>query len=81
MKQKDIALILVCVIVSGFISFFIARAVFGSSGERQVKAEVVSPIVSEFSRPSDKYFNENSVNPTQLIQIGSSANTTPYTGR
>lgn len=81
MKQKDITLILVIVIISAVASFFVARAVFAAPKDRQVKAEVVSPLSVGFNSPSKKYFNENAVNPTQQIRIGDSANVTPFSGQ
>lgn len=79
MKVKDIALILIVVIISGMVSFFAGRMLFAKP--EPVKAEVVDSISAEFNRPSNKYFNDKSVNPTQLIQIGDSSNTTPFNGR
>lgn len=81
MKQKDLALILVIVIISSFASFFIGRTMFAKPESRQVKAEVVDPISMAFDSPSKKYFNENAVNPTQQIRIGDSTNVTPYNGQ
>lgn len=80
MKQKDITLIIVVVAVSGLVSFFVARAVFVKSTDRKMEAEVVAPITNEFARPSKKYFNEASINPTREIEIGNSGNNAPYTG-
>lgn len=81
MKQKDIALILIVVIFSGMLSFFIGRMLFATPEDRQVKAEVVDVITTEFNQPSSKYFNDKSVNPTQVIQIGDNSNITPFNGR
>ncbi len=81
MKQKDIALIAIIIIFSGMISFFAGRYLFATPDNRQVKAEVVDAISTEFIQPSTKYFNERSVNPTQLIQIGDGSNVTPFSGR
>lgn len=79
MKQKDIALIAVIIIVSGMISFFAGRFLFGAPDKRQVQAEVVDPIVPEFNASLDKkYFNKDAINPTEVIQIGDSSNTTPF---
>ncbi len=79
MKQKDIALIVVVVIVSGMLSFFVGRYMFASPEKRQVEAEVVDPIVSEFNASLDKkWFNKNAVNPTEVIQIGDSSNNSPF---
>lgn len=78
MKQKDIALILVIAIVSGAISFFVARTLFATDKDRQMKAEVVDALSTEFEQPSNKYFNSNSINPTLQIQIGNDVNVNPF---
>lgn len=76
MKQKDVALIIVIVFISGLFSFLLSRVVIDSDNKKQ-EVEVVEPISAEFSQPSDKYFNANSTNPTQLIQIGENQNESP----
>lgn len=80
MKQKDIALLIVIVFVSGVLSFVVSDMVFGKPADRQQTAEVVDVITSDFSLPSDKYFNNNSVDPTQLIEIGDNNNPNPFAG-
>ena len=80
MKQKDIALIAIIVIISGVVSFFLSRTIFASAEDREQKVEIVEAITSDFPLPSTKYFNTNSINPTQLIQIGTSTNPTPFNG-
>ena len=81
MKQKDIILIVAIVIFSGVFSMVLSRAVFGSSTSRQMKAEVVDVITSDFASPPKKYFNANSIDPTQLIQIGGTNNPNPFNSR
>lgn len=78
MKQKDIALIIVIAAVSGIISFVLSGLIFGKPADTQQKAEVVDVISSDFALPSSKYFNANSVDPTQLIQIGNNNNPNPF---
>jgi capsular polysaccharide biosynthesis protein len=78
MKQKDIALIVVVSIISGAVSFFVAQYFFLKPESKQIKAEYVQAISTDFSRPDTKYFNQNSINPTQQIQIGDGGNTSPY---
>ena len=78
MKQKDIALIVVVVIVSGVLSFFVSRALFSGSSSRDQKVEVVDVISASFPTPSSKYFNANSIDPTQMIHIGDNNNSTPF---
>lgn len=78
MKQKDIALIVVVAIVAGVISVFASRFIFASGTDRQQKAEVVDAVSTDFIKPSDKYFNANSIDPTRLIEIGESNNQNPF---
>lgn len=80
MKQKDIALIIVIAAVAAMISFLSSRALFQSGGNRQQQAEVVDVISTEFTLPDEKYFNENSINPTQQIKIGDNTNPNPFNG-
>lgn len=80
MKQKDIALILVLVFISGVVSFVISGWIFARPADREQKAEVVDVVRSEFIPPNTKYFNNRAVNPTQLIKIGDSNNPNPFTG-
>jgi hypothetical protein len=78
MKQKDIALVIFIAGIAAIASFFLSRAIFASAGNRTQKAETVDAITTEFVKPSDKYFNSSSIDPTQLIQIGGSSNTNPF---
>jgi hypothetical protein len=80
MKQKDIALILVLVFVSGVVSFLLSGWIFARPADRKQKSEIVDVITSDFSQPDSKFFNSNSIDPTQLIQIGNSNNPNPFTG-
>lgn len=80
MKQKDIALIIVIVAISGVVSFLASRWIFAKPADRQQKAEIVDVITSDFPTPDSKYFNSNAVDPTQLIQIGNSTNPNPFGG-
>lgn len=81
MKQKDITLVLVMVFISGVLSFVVSGMIFGSPSNREQKAEVVEEITAEFSPPPAKYFNANSVNPTQLITIGGESNPNPFNNK
>lgn len=70
MKQKDIALILVVIIVSGFTSFIVSKKIFSTDQDRSVEVKTVEVISTEFTEPDKKYFNDQSINPTQTIIIG-----------
>jgi uncharacterized membrane protein len=78
MKQNDIILVIVVVFISGVSSFLLSNLLFGSPEENRVKAEVVEPISAEFAEVDKRYFNNKSINPTQLIQIGQGNNQQPF---
>jgi hypothetical protein len=78
MKQKDIALIVVIVLVSAVISLFISKALFGSPKQRQQTAEIVQPITAEFPKPDSRYFNSQAFDPTKVITIGEENNPNPF---
>lgn len=80
MKQKDIALIIIIAAISGLASFFVSRLIFVSANNRQQKVEVVDTITADFPIPSSKYFNNNSIDPAQVIQVGNSNNSNPFKG-
>jgi hypothetical protein len=69
-KQKDIALILVVVFISGLLSFFISDWLIGDPESQQMEAEVIDMISADFTEPDIRHFNAQSINPTQLIRIG-----------
>jgi hypothetical protein len=81
MKRKDITLVLVMVFISAVVSFMVSKWVFGSPQNREQKAEIVEEITSDFSDPPVKYFNANSINPTQLIIIGGAPNPNPFNNK
>lgn len=77
MKQKDVALVIVIVFVSGVLSFFVSNT-FISPLKQDQEAAVVEPITDEFIEPDKKYFNDQSINPTQTIRIDSNQNPNPF---
>ncbi len=78
MKQKDIALIGVVIIVSVVISLFISKAIFAPPKNRQQQVEVVQRIATDFPKPDSRYFNSSAIDPTQLITISQSNNADPF---
>lgn len=78
MKQKDIALIIVISFISAVLSFVVSNMLFSSKDARSMESAVVTPITTDFPEPDDRYFNENSVNPTQIIRIGDNTNQQPF---
>ena len=81
MKRKDLTLIIFIIGLSAIVSFFISKALISSPKNRQEKVEVVEKINADFVIPDKKYFNENSVDPTQTIKIGNDSNSKPFSGR
>lgn len=78
MKQKDIALIVVIAIFSGVFSMVLSSVLITPNGAKQQKAEIVEAISPDFKLPDNKYFNKDSINPTQRITIGNNDNGTPF---
>lgn len=78
MKKQDIGMLVVIAIISGGISILLSGLFISSSSERTQKVEVVQPIKSEFQRPPSNYFNADSLNPTQNIQIDENSNEKPF---
>jgi hypothetical protein len=80
MKQKDIALIGIVIIISAFISLFVSKAIFASPKNRQQQVEVVQPITADFPKPDEQYFNSQAFDPTKQITIGQNTNPDPFSG-
>lgn len=78
MKQKDMILIGFVVFISGVFAYIISNTFISPAKNRKADVEVVEKISSEFTTPSTKYFNEQSNDPTKLIQIGDNPNASPF---
>ena len=78
MKQKDILLIGVIVVVAAVFALLFSNLVISSPKNRSEKVEIVDAITSEFNLPDSKYFNDQSIDPTKIIKIGNNANTKPF---
>ncbi len=80
MKQKDIALIVVIAIVSGVISFIVSGKIFVTPENRAQEVEVVDVIGVEFQQPDKRYFNTQSIDPAESVQLSENDNQTPFNG-
>lgn len=78
MKQKDIILIAGVVVITGVASFFLSNVLVGNPKKTKQRVEVVEKITSDFQKPDSKYFNSNSIDPTQPISIGDNNNPKPF---
>lgn len=80
MKQKDIAIIIVIAFFSAVISFLASNRLFVTPAGRNQQAEVVDAINATFQTPDKKYFNSNSIDPTQQAVLGTGTNSDPFNG-
>lgn len=78
MKQKDIALILIVAIVSVVVAILASNFIFSFTGGRELEAESADTISSSFTVPGTQYYNNESVNPTQIIRINNNENNQPF---
>lgn len=81
MKQKDVALIIVIAFISAVISFVVSDKIFITPANRQQEVEVVDKIEPSFQTPEAKYFNSNSIDPTETPSIGVDNNQNPFSGQ
>jgi hypothetical protein len=79
MKQKDLALLIVVVAISVVISVFLSKLIFKSPTGSSEQVDVVPILSANFPTPNPAYFNPQAIDPTQLITIGDSNNTAPFT--
>jgi flagellar basal body-associated protein FliL len=78
MKQKDIALIILIVAIAGIMSLVLSKSLIVKADNRNQQVEKVEPISTTFELPPTAYFNNDSINPTQNIQIGGNDNQAPF---
>ncbi|MCA9327142.1 hypothetical protein KDA14_01300 [Candidatus Saccharibacteria bacterium] len=77
MKQKDIAVIIIVAFISAVVSFILSGKLFVTPENRQQSVEVVDAISTQFDLPDARYFNAESINPTQSSKLDST-NQTPF---
>ena len=78
MKQKDIALIIAVAGISTLLAFILGNTLFGGTSNRQTKIGVIDSISDNFPSADSRYFNSQSVDPTQSIKIGTNNNPKPF---
>jgi hypothetical protein len=77
-KQKDILLIVVVSLFSAMLSVLLSNFLIVPKQALEQKATVVGPIKPDFEKPDARYFNKDSVDPTQQITIGDNNNPVPF---
>lgn len=78
MKQNNIVTLIIIVVIAGLVSLTASKYIFTTPADRQQSVEVVPVITADLPTPSPTYFNSQSIDPTLLIQIGTSTNNNPF---
>jgi len=78
MKRKDLIIVVASVVVSTIFSYIICSQFIVTAKSKLQNAEVVSPITADFKVPDNTIFNNESVNPTKVIEIGPNTNNQPF---
>jgi hypothetical protein len=85
MKRQNLIIVILTAFIAAILSIVVSNALFGSPQKNVIKVPQVQKISSTFPLPQtdntyQAFFNQQALNPTQLIQIGGSSNTTPFQG-
>lgn len=78
MKKKDMTMMVAVVVVAAIFSLVVTNLFLTPRSSKELTAQKIDEIDSTFNQPDKKYFNTESVNPTQLIQIGGEPNKEPF---
>lgn len=78
MKKNDLGVIIAVAIFAGIFSLVASNLLFTPRSTKDLKAQKIDVIQSSFQQPDKRYFNLESINPTQLIQIGDTPNGQPF---
>lgn len=71
MKKSQIAMLILIASVSVLVAALVLNSVLGDPTEKSEMVKFTDPISSEFAEPSEDIFNEQAINPTVQIIIGS----------
>lgn len=72
MKKTDIAMIILIASVGILIAYFIAVNIpFLKLPENGIKVETVQELTDSVDKPSERVFNEDAINPTVEVIVGS----------
>lgn len=74
MKKSDIAMIILIASVGVMIAYFIAVNIpFLRLPEKGIPVETIPQVTSDIVEPNKKVFNEDAINPTVEVIVGSDA--------
>jgi hypothetical protein len=71
MKRTDVAMIIFIASISMLLSYFVAKTVLGDIQNEAVTVKTVDAISKDVKEPDTKIFNQDAVNPTVEVFIGS----------
>jgi hypothetical protein len=74
MKRRDVVVIAAVAMIAGIVSIVVSQLLFGGNRVYNLKAPRVEAVSAQFNTPDKKYFNNLSINPTKIIQIGDTTN-------
>lgn len=77
-KQSDIAVIILVTSIALVASYFVGNAIINTDANRSTEVEVATPISADFPQISADIFNDDAVNPTELIRIGDDNSDQPF---
>lgn len=77
-KQRDTIMIVVAVFAGILLAILADKYAFNNSASRDTEVDVVPVIHTDFTSPSSQYFNSQSIDPTQLINIAPNNSQQPF---
>ena len=77
-KQNDIALIILITSIALVASWFVAGSIINSPDNRSQEVEIIRPISADFTIPPESVFNDNAINPTELIRLTGNNTQKPF---
>jgi hypothetical protein len=72
-RKKDFPMIILIVSFS-----LIASFILGNTENRSKEVSVIRPITANFQEPDPTIFNDEAINPTELIRIGDEQKEKPF---
>ena len=81
MRGKDIQIVLLVAVVSAIASILLSDTLFSTPEDRSQKVETAEAISSDFQQPDSTYFNGQSFNPAENIDVGQDPGSNPFQGR
>lgn len=79
MKQKDIMIIIAVAIFGVVVALLLSNMIFVKAETKAQSVEKIDTITAEFNDEEvKKYVNSQSVNPSQLVEIGKTTNDAPF---